>query len=237
MINLSVIIPCYNEENSVFDLLNECYKIGVSKPDIEFVLVDNGSTDNTNNNLSSFLKSNQNFKAKIVTVKINIGYGNGIIQGLNNAQGDILSWTHADLQTDINDVVLAYEKFKQDLINNKCIVKGKRVNRNFFDNFFTKSMSLISSFILKKNLDDVNAQPKIFNKYFFKSLKNPPLDFSLDLFLLYFALEKKIIIKNYPVVFKKRLTGEAKGGGTLMGKFRLIKRTLKYILELKNRLK
>ncbi len=237
MISLSVIIPFYNEESSVNDLLKECFKISISKRNIEFVLVDNGSTDNTNINLLRFLKSNQNFNAKIIEVKKNIGYGNGIIQGLNNAHGEILSWTHADLQTDINDVIGAYETFKEGLINNKCIVKGRRVNRNFFDNFFTKSMSLISTIILKKKLDDVNAQPKVFNKSFFRSLKNPPLDFSLDLFLLYFALEKKIIINNYPVLFKDRHSGKAKGGGTLIGKFKLIKRTLKYILELKNRLK
>ena len=131
MINLSIIIPFYNEESSVNDLLKECFKISISKRDIEFVLVDNGSTDNTNINLLRFLKSNQNFNAKIIEVKTNIGYGNGIVKGLNNAKGNILSWTHSDLQTDINDVILAYEKFKDDLINNKCIVKGKRINRGF----------------------------------------------------------------------------------------------------------
>ena len=86
-------------------------------------------------------------------------------------------------------------------------------------------------------MDDVNAQPKIFNKFFFKSLKNPPLDFSLDLFLLYSALEKELIIKNYPVYFKKRLRGEAKGGGTLIGKIKLIKENFKIYIRIKEKIK
>ena len=109
-------------------------------------------------------------------------------------------------------------------------------NRNIIDSFFTFSMGVYSSVLLGKWLYDINAQPKIFHKSFLKKFKNPPLDFSLDLYVLCFFISKQIEIKTFPVFFKKRLFGESKGGGSLKGKFKLIKRTLVYIFELKKKL-
>ena len=97
-------------------------------------------------------------------------------------------------------------------------------------------MSIISTIFLNRWLFDINAQPKMFNNTFFKELKNPPLDFSLDLFFYYKALSKNMQICTFPVYFKKRHSGIAKGGGTLSGKFKLIKRTFKYIFILKKNL-
>jgi hypothetical protein len=65
-------------------------------------------------------------------------------------------------------------------------------------------------------------------------LKKAPYDFSLDLYLLFVANRIKISINSFPVLFSTRKFGEAKGGGTLKGKFKLIKRTMGYIIELRN---
>ena len=94
-------------------------------------------------------------------------------------------------------------------------------------------MQVYSSLILNIRLNDINAQPKLFSKTFFKTqMANAPADFSLDLFLLYMG-EIHGEIKTIDVFFKKRIHGEAKGGGTLKGKLKLIFRTLSYIKNLK----
>ena len=95
-------------------------------------------------------------------------------------------------------------------------------------------MSLISSLFLNQKLWDINAQPKIFHRDFMHHLKKAPYDFSLDLYVLFVANRIKISIKSFPVFFSNREFGEAKGGGTLKGKFKLIKRTIGYIFELRN---
>ena len=71
---------------------------------------------------------------------------------------------------------------------------------------------------------------------FLVEMKNPPLDFSLDLYLLFKAHVNNYRILEYEVNFGKRLYGESKGGGTLIGKLKLIKRTFKYIVKLKKEL-
>ena len=225
---LSIIIPCYNEELSIKKLVDNCRQI--INAEIEIIIVDNGSTDNTFKTLNSI-----NLHPNIIPVRVekNIGYGNGILFGLKHAKGEILSWTHADLQTDLSDVLKGYNLYEKELLAKICMVKGERKNRNYFDSFFTVAMGVYCSLLLGKWLYDINAQPKIFHRSFLKEFINPPLDFSLDLYLLYFFKSNKIDIKSIPVIFKKRELGDSKGGGTLKGKFRLIKRTLHYIHFLK----
>jgi glycosyltransferase involved in cell wall biosynthesis len=228
---LSIIIPCYNEELSLNKLVNNC--LDNINDNVEIILVDNGSTDSTFKSLMSLsLPSN----VIPVRVKKNIGYGNGILQGLKKAKGEILSWTHADLQTDVSDVIKGFKRFENELVSKKCLVKGERKNRNLLDFFFTFSMGIYSSILLNKWMYDINAQPKIFHCSFLEEFENPPLDFSLDLYLIYFFKLKNIRVKTFPVIFKNREYGEAKGGGSFKGKIKLIIRTFKYIHKLKKNL-
>ena len=230
---LSIIIPCYNEELSIKQLVCNC--IDNIDEEIEILLVDNGSNDKTFKILNSL-----SLPKNIIPLRIenNIGYGNGILFGLKKAKGEILSWTHADLQTDISDVIIGFKKFKTSLLNKECIVKGVRKNRNLFDEFFTFSMGIYCSIVLKKWLYDINAQPKIFHKEFFKEMKGEaPLDFSLDLYIIHFFKKKNLKINTFPVFFKERKYGIAKGGGTFKGKIKLIKRTFSYIHALNKNLK
>ena len=158
------------------------------------------------------------------------------MSGLNHANGEVLSWTHADLQTDLSDIIRGYTINKKELLNKTCVVKGERKKRNLFDAFFTFLMGLYWSILLGKWLYDINAQPKIFHRSFLEKFEKAPLDFSLDLYVLYFFSLNKINIKSIPVFFNKRQYGVSKGGGTLKGKFKLIKRTLSYIHHLKKSL-
>lgn len=233
MSKLSIIIPCYNEAKAIPLLIEKCSVAIGNRNDIEFLLVDNGSTDLTQSVFSTLLSKNTYPFIQSIVVKKNEGYGNGIIQGLLNASGDILSFTHADLQCDPMDVVRAFDQYNGLLSKNLGIVKGQRVNRSVIDAFFTWGMSVLSSWMLGVQLRDVNAQPKIFHRDFFLQLVNPPKDFSLDLFILYSARKGGYRIESFPVIFSKRHSGEAKGGGTWKGKIRLIKRTFNYILALR----
>ena len=156
--------------------------------------------------------------------------------GVHEARGEIIAWTHADLQTDVKDVYNGYEIFKSQSDQEKIFLKGSRKERPLVDYILTWGMGKISSIILGDKLNDINAQPKMFHRSFLENLTDAPDDFSLDLYLLYQARVNDYDILEYPVNFSKRLYGEAKGGGTLNGKWNLIKRTWAYMIELKNNL-
>ena len=229
---LSIVIPCYNESDSISLLIEKLEPI--LKKDIEVVLVDNGSNDDTSITLEK-LQLSENIK--VLKLQENLGYGNGIIQGLKKASGEIVSWTHADLQTDPNDVIRGYEKYKQALIKKQCIVKGRRKNQTFLEKIITWGMSIYCSLLLGKKLIDINAQPKIFHRSFLDLFTSPPLDFSFDLYMIYSFKKQKIKIETIPVYFEKRLHGESKGGGSnLRGKIKIVIKTIKYVKKLKNKI-
>ena len=232
--NLSLIIPCYNEQDNLPTLFKKLLKIQANFNEI--ILVDNGSTDNTLLIIEDFIKNNDSC-IKILKIKKNIGYGNGIMSGIRKSSGQIVAWTHADLQTDPQDVVDAYQYFVSKNGDRNFILKGKRKKRKFFDNLFTSLMSIISSLAFNIKLSDINAQPKMFRKDFIKNLNNAPNDFSLDLFILVQAVKMNYTILEYPVTFKNRNYGISKGGGSFIGKVKLTLRTLSYIYRLRSKLK
>lgn len=233
---LSLVIPCYNESGNIPLLVSRLHETLAGRDDCEVVLVDNGSTDDSETVFARALDDDP--VIRMVRVPINQGYGYGILQGLAAANGDVLAWTHADMQTDPKDVLSAFDFYKNSG-GGGVFVKGKRQNRRLLETIFTFGMQVIASAALGVMLDDVNAQPKLFSRKFYHDyvLNKSPHDFSLDLYVLYQAYKNDLRVLEVPVVFSTRLHGEAKGGGSWKTRIKLIKRTLVYIFELRNKLR
>ncbi len=229
---LSIIVPCYNEEKNI-SLILEKFNSVINNEKIEVILVNNGSTDNSEKILKELVP--KYIFAKTVKVDINQGYGYGILQGLKEAKGEFLGWTHADMQTDPKDVLKVYKILEENNWDENLYVKGNRKKRPFSDNFFTIGMSIFETIFMGKILYDVNAQPNIFSKNFFFSWENPPKDFALDLYALYMAKKKKLKVVRFDVLFPERIHGVSTWNTGLASKWKFIKRTLAFSIELKKR--
>lgn len=228
---LSIIIPCFNEEENIPLILKRFSDIMQDRHnEMELILVDNGSTDNTTMVLKSLLPK-YSF-ATTLKIPVNQGYGFGIVSGLKKAKGDFLAYTHADLQTDPLDVIKAYDIIIQQ--NQQTYIKGRRKNRPLIDRLFTIGMSIFETCLLKTRLWDINAQPNMFHSSFFYEIQNEcPKDFSLDLYLLYMAKKKHLNIIRFDVNFPKRIHGESKWNTGLKSKWKFITRTIQYSIKLK----
>lgn len=229
---LSIVIPCYNEAENI-PLILERFAEVIGDNDIEAILVNNGSTDNSANVLEELLPR-YSF-AKTVLVTVNQGYGYGILKGLEEADGDYIGWTHADMQTDPADIVKAYELIHKE--NEPVYVKGNRKGRPFFDQLFTNGMSIFETIYFKMPMHDINAQPNVFPREFYESWDNPPHDFSLDLYACYIAGKKDLKILRFPVRFPKRIHGESKWNTGMAAKWKFIKRTIQFSRGLKKSVK
>ena len=235
---LSIVVPCYNEAKNLERLVSAfASSIGSQadegKVEIEVVLVDNGSRDDTPAVLDRLLSRPENAFARSVKVEENRGYGHGILFGLRRAAGNFLAWTHADLQTPPEDVLRALISIRSMPVPEKGLVRGIRKGRPFFDLMFTKAMGWYASMALGTALFDVNAQPKVFQRSLLSQLEQAPDDFTLDLYLLFIANRLGLDVRTIDVRFDARLAGEAKGGGSLAGKYKLSKRTLTQISQLR----
>jgi len=226
----SLVIPCYNEEGNIERLVKKCKKL-FKKNIFEVVFVENGSTDNSLNILKNNLKDIQNFK--LIKVTKNRGIGYGIIKGLKNSNGDIIGWTHGDLQTDPSDVKKAFHLSKR--FQGDFLIKGKRLlkNRSASEIFFTFGLAIFESILFTKNFWEINAQPNIFTRNFFLKWGNPPFDYNIDLYCYNKALQNGIFIKRFEVEFKKRFSGKSKWNRNVFVRLIFILKTIIYSLKLR----
>ena len=227
----SLVIPCYNEVANLPLLLERCKALTV-RPDVEVVLVDNGSTDSTAEVLEELLLKFPGCRS--IRVEKNQGYGFGIVSGLKAAKGEILGWTHADMQTDPQDALLGLELF--EIHGNDIFVKGRRYGRPFMDVVFTVGMSVFETFLLARPMWDINAQPTMFSRRFFKSWTTPPDDFSLDLYAYYQAHSYGLVVHRFPVRFGERMHGVSHWNVNWAAKRKFIRRTVDFSLQLKKKI-
>ena len=234
---LSIVVPCYNEADNIPLIFKRFKEVLRSNDDVEIILVNNGSKDNSRIFFDNQMADYNDPRFKVIDVPVNQGYGYGILEGLKVANGNVLSWTHADMQTDPKDVIVAFDLYKENG-NENIFIKGSRKKRKLAEAFFTWGMQAVSTVVLGIPLRDINAQPKMFSRMFYNKYinENAPWDFSLDLYVLYQA-KRTAKIYEIPVYFNKRMHGEAKGGGSFKSRLKLIKRTFKYIFELRQKIK
>jgi glycosyltransferase involved in cell wall biosynthesis len=230
--SFSLVIPCYNEAANLPLLLERCRKLA-EQPGIEVVLVDNGSTDESPIVLRNLLPSYPGCRS--VRVEKNQGYGFGVLAGLKAATGDILGWTHADMQTDPVDALRGLKIFEKHGLD--IFVKGNRHGRPIGDVAFTVGMSFFETLLLGKPMWDINAQPTLFSRTFFETWREPPHDFSLDLYAYYQAKRAGLPVHRFPVRFGERAHGVSHWNVNWEAKRKFIRRTAAFSLQLKKTMK
>ena len=230
MINFSIVFPCYNEGKNLKKILNLSEKFLCSQSRAEIIIVDNGSVDKTEYIIENYKK--QRSKIKFVKIRRNIGYGNGILTGLKYAKGNYIGWAHGDDEN-------TFYRFKKaiELSNNKknIFVKGYRsANRKILDLIFSYSLNVFSSIILRDGLWEITAQPTFFSKNLFKKFKNPPLDFSLDLYAYFIAKKNNFKILRIKYKYLERKKGSSSWNKNFFSRIKLSLSYLNYLIKLKN---
>lgn len=228
---LSVVIPIYNEAKSLPILIEE-YKKFLKKYQFELVCVNNGSTDGTAKVLTQYAAKKDYSFITIFTITKNIGYGHGIMSGVRKARGEVISWTHADMQTSPKDVFAAFDLYQKKRYT-KIIIKGKRLGRPVVDTFVSSLMGFMATVILRVPLSEINAQPKLFHTSFRKKLTNPPDDFLLDLYFMWIVRKYDYTVISIPVQFYTRTFGVSKWAYSFRSRLRMITRTISYMLSLR----
>ena len=169
---LTIIVPAYNEINTIQNLINRIYQIKLDK---QIILVDDCSTDGTN----EVIYKNKDKINKIIVHKENKGKGGAIKSAQNYIEGEYVIIQDADLEYDPNDIINLLDEAERK----KCqVVYGSRVLRNpenkksqnFSHNiriigniFLTK----LSNFLNNQNLTDAHTCYKLFKSDLFKSIK------------------------------------------------------------------
>lgn len=139
---VSLVIPCFNEEESVDELVIEAFKVvddhGVTA---EMVIVDDGSSDGTWDKLSEW--STREPRLKLVRFRRNFGQTAAMVAGLDHARGEVLIPLDADLQNDPASIPALLEKIDEGF----DVVSGWRKKRH--DTFLSRRFpSMIANAII-----------------------------------------------------------------------------------------
>ena len=226
---LSVVLPCYNESAGLANILDRFQEVGGDRP-FELILVDNGSTDRTPEVLAELLPRYR--FARSVRIEQNRGYGDGIFRGLGEARGEILAWSHADLQTDPGDVFRAWDVFGQAAEPARLLVKGRRHGRRVGERVISRGMEVVALVLLRRCLSEINAQPKLFHRGLMEHVERPPIDFNFDVYVLYQARRHGWRITSIDVEFPPRPHGRSHWAATWSSKLRTIRRSVRYMFLL-----
>ena len=222
-LRFSVVIPCFNEAKSLPELIDKAALIAQSGEG-EFIFVNNGSTDDS----SVILQEVRHDGIKVLNLQVNRGYGGGILAGIEFAEAPIVGWTHADLQTPLEDILRALELFTSE----KVFVKGYRKGRPLSNQIFSMGMGVFESILFRTSLKEINAQPTLFHKSL-TSFWNPPSDFSLDLYAYLQAKRSNYSIRRFVVTFMERKHGTSSWNTNYKSRYNFIKRTILYSVRLK----
>ena len=207
---ISVIIPAYNEEDSIVDTINEIEKVLKQNKlykGSEIIVVDDGSTDNTK-------KKALSKKVNVISNPTNMGYGYSLKKGIEKAKNETRIITDADRTypfSSITDMLKEKEKGFDLVVGART---GKYYRQSIFKSILRRILKKIVEFTTGKKIKDINSGLRIFDKStvikFFPKLCNT-FSFTTTQTLAYFMNSLTVCYVDIP--YRKRV-GKSKISST-----------------------
>jgi glycosyltransferase involved in cell wall biosynthesis len=168
--NISIIVPCYNEEKTIKEIIYSVKK-NINKDD-EIIVVDDSSTDETKNILEGVLKDSINC---LIQNERNYGKGYSIRKGIEKAKGDIILIQDADLEYDPSDYSKLLKPIKEgfaDVVYGSRFIGSEEKRVLYFWHMLgNKVLTLLSNMFTNLNLTDMENCYKVFRANLIKEIK------------------------------------------------------------------
>lgn len=211
-IKLSIIIPCYNEENFIGDLLNELLeKINP----FEIIIVD----DNSNDKSIKIIESFKNKKIKLIKNNTNKGKGYCLREGIKVAEGDVVCIQDADPEYSPDDIKILIEPFEklntEFVIGTRFQTKKKRKIGYFYHTIFNKIITFLVNFKSNTNFTDIECGYKAIRTEVIKNLNLKENRFGIEVELIRKISKKKVAMYEVPVSYEMRTYEQGKKIGML----------------------
>ena len=161
---ISIVVPIYNEEKTILQILKKLSEIKKWGYALEVIVVNDGSTDNTDNILSE----NKILIDKQLDNKTNSGKGYSVKKGLEIADGKYIIFQDGDLEYDPNDFIKFFkliEKFNPDLIIGSRFVYAEYTRSHYFLNKIgNKLITLLFNIVYNTTFTDIYSCYACFKK-------------------------------------------------------------------------
>ena len=197
---LSIIIPCYNESETLQELINRIIDVDIAPWNKEIVVVDDASTDSTSEILRQF-----GDKLKVARLEKNSGKGSAVHRGLEMATGDYIIIQDADLEyhpKEFSSFLKVIDEKKSDIVyGSRNIYHVKRKNF-YFQRLGVWMITKLINFLYSTKLTDVwtcyKLFPQVAKKYFIAG------KFEAELLFTAAALRNGYTISEVPISHQPR---------------------------------
>lgn len=213
---LSIIIPAYNEEKTISEILKRVDEVDLGEIKKEVIVVDDGSSDKTLKLAQEFEKEHK--VVRVMAHKKNKGKGAAVVTGMKEASGDIFIIQDADLEYNPQDI----PRLINPIVKKKYrVVYGTRLRTNpvlfgkdrtpllihFFGNKF---LSLVTTVLYGARVSDMETCYKAFEKNVLNGVRLKSRSFNFEPEITAKILKKKIKIFEIDIKTKPRGWEEGK---------------------------
>lgn len=208
---LSVVIPVYNEQNSIIELSERLKKVFDNQKikEYEVWFIDDGSVDKTVEMIKQVQQNNN--LIKLIRLRLNMGKTMALREGFARVTGDLVCTMDADLQDQPEEIPNLITKINEGF----DLVSGWKQNR--YDPWHKVLPSRIFNWLVRKvsgmEIHDMNCGLKIMKKEVVEELT---MYGELHRFIPWLAIQRGFLITEIPVLHKPRKHGVSKYGWTRM---------------------
>jgi glycosyltransferase involved in cell wall biosynthesis len=222
--NLSVIIPVYNEKNTVREIVRRVQKTGLVW---EILLVDDGSQDGTRDILAD-LDGKEN--VRVILHEKNQGKGAAVRTGLQNARGDVFLIQDADLEYDPRDypaLLKPIEEGVADVVYGSRFLGAPHRAILFWNMVANKLLTLMTNILYNNILTDMETGYKVFKREIVQDMKLRANRFDFEPEFTAKILKRNVRLFEVPITFNPREYSEGKKIG-IRDAFEAVWALLKY---------
>jgi len=204
---LSVIVPVFDERNTVVEIVRRMRKVELPV-DLEIVIVDDGSTDGTRDVLRQLADST----VRVLNHDVNRGKGAAIRSGLEHVTGDLVLVQDADLEYDPED----WPKLLAPILRGKARVvygsrfTGERRNMLFLHWVGNRFLSLVTNVLYNTTLSDMETCYKLFDRKLLDTITLRAQRFEFEPEVTAKILRRGIRIYEVPISYTGREFDEGK---------------------------
>jgi len=204
MPKLSIIVPVFNEEQTISSVLEKLMNLPKDK---ELIVIDDGSVDGTSEIINSFLPD-----IKLIKHENNQGKGAAIRSGIARAQGDFIVFCDADLEYDVNQIGILFDYISQ---KNAAVVYGSRFinyqpKKNRIHYLGNRFLTGLTNLFFGAKLTDMETAYKMFRADILKKMSLTAMRFEIEPEITAKILKQGIFITELPITYDPRAKRDGK---------------------------
>lgn len=206
---VSVIIPCYNEVNTVAEVLRRVQAVQIAD---EIIIVDDGSVDGTRAVLAE-IEAQGHPEVRVLYHDVNRGKGAALVTGFQHATGDILLIQDADYEYDPRDYPVLLRPIEEGIatvVYGSRFLGGPRKAMNFWNMVANKILTLATNILYNAILSDMETCYKVFRREVVRNMVIHARGFEFEPEFTAKVLKQGIRIYEVPISYNGREWTEGK---------------------------